>query len=158
MPHIHYAMDKTVEVFVVHKQKVLLRKHDKYGIWLSVGGHIELSEDPNEAALREVREEVGLDVDLVPTSYVLETDKEKYKHLVVPAFMNRHNINSTHEHVTLVYFAKSDSDLIEEGESEKSKGCKWFDLSDLENLKEGITDTVKSYAKSAIKQVSSLNG
>ena len=59
MAHIHEKIYFTVEVFVVYGNKVLLRKHDKYGIWLSVGGHIELDEDPNQAALREVREEVG---------------------------------------------------------------------------------------------------
>ncbi len=35
--------------------KVQLRKHDKYNIWLSVGGHIEPDEDPNQAAIREVK-------------------------------------------------------------------------------------------------------
>lgn len=54
MAHIHEKIDFTVEVFVVFQNKVLLRKHDKYKIWLSVGGHIELDEDPNQAALREV--------------------------------------------------------------------------------------------------------
>ena len=56
MAHIHEKIDFTVEVFVVYQDKVLLRKHDKYGMWLSVGGHIELDEDPNETALREVKE------------------------------------------------------------------------------------------------------
>ena len=45
MPHIHDKIDFTVEVFVVYKNKVLLRKHDKYKLWLSVGGHIELEDD-----------------------------------------------------------------------------------------------------------------
>ena len=64
MPHIHEKMDFTVETFIVHKNKVLLRKHDKLKIWMSVGGHVELDEDPVEAALREVKEEVGLDITL----------------------------------------------------------------------------------------------
>ena len=59
MPHIHKLIDFTVEVFIVHKHKVLLRRHDKYKKWLSIGGHIELHEDPVEAAIREVKEEVG---------------------------------------------------------------------------------------------------
>lgn len=52
MPHIHEKIDFTAEVFVVYKNKVLLRLHDKYKIWLSVGGHIELHEEPNQAAVR----------------------------------------------------------------------------------------------------------
>ena len=62
MPHIHEKIDFTVEVFIVHKDKVLLRMHDKYHLWLSVGGHIELDEDPVQGIIREVKEEVGLDI------------------------------------------------------------------------------------------------
>jgi len=62
MPHIHDKIDFTVEVFIVHKNKVLLRMHDKFHIWCSIGGHIELDEDPIEAAYRKVKEGVGPDV------------------------------------------------------------------------------------------------
>ena len=65
MAHIHEKIDFTADVFVVHKDKVLIRTHDKYDLWLAVGGHIELDEDPNQSAIREVKEEVGLDVELV---------------------------------------------------------------------------------------------
>jgi ADP-ribose pyrophosphatase YjhB (NUDIX family) len=65
MPHLHEKLDFVSDVFIVHENKVLLRKHDKYKIWLSVGGHIEAGEDPTEAAIREVKEEVGLDIKLV---------------------------------------------------------------------------------------------
>ncbi len=64
MAHINYKVDLCSEVFIVYNQKVLLRKHDKLGVWLSVGGHVEINEDPTEAAVREVKEEVGLDVEL----------------------------------------------------------------------------------------------
>ncbi|MDP2642022.1 MAG: NUDIX domain-containing protein, partial [bacterium] len=64
MPHIHEKIDFTVEVFIVYKDKVLIRKHDKYDKWLAVGGHIELEEDPNQAAVSEEKEEVGLDIKL----------------------------------------------------------------------------------------------
>jgi 8-oxo-dGTP pyrophosphatase MutT (NUDIX family) len=59
MAHIHEKIDFTVDVFVVYRNKVLLRMHEKYHQWLAVGGHVELDEDPNQAALREVLEELG---------------------------------------------------------------------------------------------------
>jgi len=65
MPHIHEKIDFVADVFVVYKDRVLIRKHDKYDKWLAVGGHIELDENPNQAAVREVKEEVGLDVELI---------------------------------------------------------------------------------------------
>lgn len=64
MVHLNYYIDNTVEVLIFYEDKVLLRFHDKYEIWLSVGGHIEVDEDINQAALREVLEEVGLEVEL----------------------------------------------------------------------------------------------
>ncbi len=78
MPHIHDTIDFTVEAFVVHNDKVLLRKHDKYKIWLSVGGHIELDEDPNQAAFREVKEEVGLDIELIGTAEDFNNESKGY--------------------------------------------------------------------------------
>lgn len=89
MPHIHEKVDFTSEVFVVFNSKVLLRKHDKYKIWLSVGGHIEPEDDPNQAAVREVKEEVGLDVELYDNRK-FKYDTDGYKELIPPQFMNRH--------------------------------------------------------------------
>jgi 8-oxo-dGTP pyrophosphatase MutT (NUDIX family) len=156
MAHIHELIDLTVEVFVVNKGRVLLRKHDKYGIWLSVGGHVELNEDPNEAAIREVKEEVGLDIKLVPTYKILNSDIDTYRHLLIPAFMNRHKINENHEHITMVYFAKSNTNIIQQGNNEISKECKWFSIEELDTLKENISETVKSYARTAITTIGSI--
>ena len=113
MPHIHEKIDFTVEVFVVYRNKVLLRMHDKYKIWLSVGGHIELDEDPNEAALREVKEEVGLDVTLASDLKTSETITEGYKELIPPKFLNIHAINTSHRHISLVYFARAETDRVQ---------------------------------------------
>src|SRR5258708_3752310 len=104
MPHIHDKIDFTVEVFIVFKEKVLLLKHDKYKKWLSVGGHIELDEDPNEAAIREVKEEVGLDIAL-DDSLLAFRQADGTKELIPPYFLNRNRTSDDHEHVTLVYFA-----------------------------------------------------
>ena len=60
MAHIHELIDFTVAIFVVHEHKVLIIHHRKLDRWLPLGGHIELDEDPEQAALREAREESGL--------------------------------------------------------------------------------------------------
>lgn len=58
---IHY----TATVFVVHENKLLLLKQDRSPFWLLPGGHIEDNELPYEAAVREVFEETGLNVELL---------------------------------------------------------------------------------------------
>ena len=105
MPHIHEKIDFTVEVLIVFNKRVLLRKHDKYKKWLGVGGHIELNEDPVQAAIREAKEEVGLDVEIIGNAK--EFNIPDYQELIPPKFLNRHKINETHEHVSLIYLATS---------------------------------------------------
>ncbi len=150
MPHIHEKIDFTVEVFIVHRDKVLLRKHDKYGIWLSIGGHIELDEDPNQAALREVKEEVGLDIELYDTRGFTHEEND-FKELVAPIAQNRHRISPTHEHVSSVYFGRATSDVvIPEKETDE---WKWYTVENLDTL-DGIRPDVAYYAKRAIKELS----
>ncbi|MCL5114072.1 MAG: NUDIX domain-containing protein [Patescibacteria group bacterium] len=156
MPHIHDKIDFTVEVFVVFRNKVLLRKHDKYKKWLGVGGHIELDEDPNEAAIREVKEEVGLDVKLDDS--LVETKQEnETRELIPPYFLNRHKISGSHEHNALVYFATSNADKISEAiEEEKSEECKWFTKEEIIANKE-LASNIRFYALKALGKLSSLN-
>ena len=159
MPHIHEKIDFTAEVFIVYKNRVLLRKHDKYKIWLSVGGHIELNEDPNEAAIREVKEEVGLDIELYQnnSSYKVFKKRDNYKELIPPQFMNRHNITNTHEHITLTFFARCNTDQISLCENEKSDGYRWFTYEELEDPKYAIKEEIKVYAKKALEKLRNLN-
>lgn len=52
----------TGSAIVVGPRGVVLLKHKRLGLWLQPGGHIDPGETPWEAALREAREETGLDV------------------------------------------------------------------------------------------------
>lgn len=52
----------TVTGFVVHEGKTLLLWHPLLKMWVPPGGHVEPDEDPQEAVLREIREETGLEV------------------------------------------------------------------------------------------------
>jgi 8-oxo-dGTP pyrophosphatase MutT (NUDIX family) len=55
-------------VYVVHEGATLLHDHEKLGLWLPPGGHIDRDELPHEAALRETEEETGLEVSLLADS------------------------------------------------------------------------------------------
>jgi 8-oxo-dGTP pyrophosphatase MutT (NUDIX family) len=152
MPHIHGQVDFVADVFIVHNNKVLLRKHDKYKAWLSVGGHIELNEDPNQAAVREVKEEVNLDVTLISSIHEFSRPEEG-KELIPPRFMNRHRINDTHEHVALVYFATTESTDIIQGAREISEEIRWFSKEELSDPAFGISERQQYYARTALEEV-----
>ena len=160
MPHLHDKIDFTVSVFIVFRNKVLLRKHEKYNRWLAVGGHIELDEDPNQAALREVKEEVGLDVVLYDSTYPnannVDADFDSsngYQELIPPVFLNRHKVKPGHEHVDLAYFAQANSDQVVEGVGEKSLGWKWFTAKELVDSKYGVDKNIIFYAQAALEKL-----
>jgi len=153
MAHIHEKIDYVADVFIVYENKVLLRKHDKYKKWLSVGGHIELDENPNQAAVREVKEEVGLEVKLyAPPSYQ-PVDKHGYQELIPSEFMNIHKTSDTHQHISLVYFATSDTDQLVLSETEVSDGCKWFTEEELADPQYGIEQVIQKYARTALQKL-----
>jgi len=55
----------TVSILLITQEqpgKVLLVHHKKHNCWIQQGGHVEKDENPFEAALREGREETGLDL------------------------------------------------------------------------------------------------
>lgn len=157
MPHIHVEsgqIDFVVNVYIVFQNKTLLRMHEKHRRWFSVGGHVELDETPEEAAIREVKEEVGLDVVLwdgnkesVPNDF----SPEAYRELIPPVFMNVHAISDTHRHISLAYFAKADSDTIVEPDThEKSGGCVWLNAKELRSRSD-VDSATKWYALKALE-------
>lgn len=150
MGHIHEKIDFCVEVFIVYKDKVLLKKHKKFkDIWLSVGGHIELHEDPNQAALREVKEEVGLDVRLVGVREQFDGTEGDYTDLVSPVALGKHRVNETHEHVVLVYFATSGSDAVVP--EDEGAQWKWVTKEDLATM--DLRPNVRNYAEAALDRL-----
>jgi len=52
----------TASAVVVGRRGTVLHRHRRLGLWLQPGGHIDPGERPAEAAVRECREETGLEV------------------------------------------------------------------------------------------------
>ena len=87
-----------------------LHEHERLGIHLPPGGHIDRDELPHEAALREVREETGLDADLIAECADVETPNGRP--LPEPAHLMLHDINVHpdgsvgHQHIDHLYYAR----------------------------------------------------
>lgn len=151
MPHIHEKIDYTVEVFIVYKNKLLLRMHDKFKIWLSIGGHIELDENPIQAAIREVKEEVGLDVRIID-SRPLPADEFDYKTIIAPRYLGTHYVNDVHKHTIFVYFAKAKTDKIIDSVSEHERAeTKWVTKEELRKM--DLRPNVLFYATQALEEL-----
>ena len=151
MPHIHEKIDFTVSAYIVFGHKVLIRLHDKYNIWIGVGGHIELDEDANAALLREVKEEVGLNVEFLPPPMWKPTPISVVglRDLIPPNYMNIHQINETHQHHDLIYFVRTPTDkVIPESPADQ---WKWLTKKEVLALDESdISDEVKHYCLEAL--------
>lgn len=152
MAHLHEKIDFTTTVYIVFKNKVLLHKHKKLGIWLPPGGHIELDEDPNEGAMREAKEETGLDVQLVGEAAEYDSVYGA-RDLIPPKFLNRHYFDTsrTHEHVDFAYFARTNTDEVRP--EEEGGEIRWFTKEDIECNDEGIVPDVRSHALAALAEL-----
>jgi 8-oxo-dGTP pyrophosphatase MutT (NUDIX family) len=140
MAHIHEKIDFTVAIFVVHEGKILLIHHRNLDRWLPLGGHIELDEDPEQAALREAREESGLEVELLGERP--PTTSPGTRALIAPRFLDIHRISATHEHIGLIYWAAAEHHDI-----------RWCAPADLDGLQPPMSDAVKWYCRTALTEI-----
>lgn len=150
MPHIHEKIDFTVSLFIVHEQKVLLVHHRGLGKWLPIGGHIELDEDPEQASLREAREESGLEVALLGSRPPVT--EEGTRALIAPRFLDIHRISATHEHVGMIYLARVVSGDLALSEREHH-AIKWCSRAELDELQPPISNAIRWYCERALEEV-----
>jgi 8-oxo-dGTP pyrophosphatase MutT (NUDIX family) len=161
MAHHNYYLDLCVDVCVVYKNTVLLRMHDKYHNWGFPGGHIDQGEDANQAAIREVWEEVGLEVELVGPVDWQKIDTGTNRDLVPPIFVNRHSITSVHDHSAFVFAARAVSNQLAPQSPEdiaKAVECRWVTQTELDHLVATdplMRSEIHRYASTALQLVQS---
>jgi 8-oxo-dGTP pyrophosphatase MutT (NUDIX family) len=104
----------TASGIVVGRRGTVLHRHKRLGIWMQPGGHIDAGERPDEAALREATEELGLAVEHPASGPMLI-------HLDV------HEAAHGHTHLDLRYLllgAESDP-MPPPDESPDARWCSW---------------------------------
>ncbi len=95
----------TVTGFVVHGNRTLLLWHPLLKMWVPPGGHVEPNEDPQEAVLREIREETGLDARPIASDERLGVPYPR--ELAAPVTIlveDSPEPDRPHQHVDLIYF------------------------------------------------------
>lgn len=150
MPHLHPKIDFTVAIFVVQAGRILLIHHRQLDQWLPLGGHIELDEDPETAALREAREESGLEVELLGERP--PTTGPGTRALIAPRFLDIHRINPTHEHIGLIYWARPRAGSLTLARMEHHD-IRWCSATDLDRLEPPMSPAVQWYCRKALEEI-----
>ena len=151
MAHIHELIDLVVNINIVYDNKVLFIHHKKQNRWLTIGGHVELNEDTDEAVFREVKEECGLEIELLNTKPDIISEGTKI--LYTPSFMDIHEVGNNHKHIGLVYFARAKSGEFIHNKDEHNE-IRWFSKEDMNNPEFDISPSIKFYAFEALVAVS----
>lgn len=115
-------------------ERVLLIHHNKIGLWLYPGGHIDPDETPGEAAIRELTEETGIRAAIVgqsnfrhcavarhlPPWAIIEMDVTDSKH-------------GQHRHIDMVYVCEHfGGELLPQ--LEEVGGARWVPVADVASL------------------------
>ena len=120
----------TATGFVVNGDATLLHWHHRVQAWLPPGGHIEPNEDPVQAVLREVKEETGFDVQIIPTQpthQITNLDQVIPPRTILVEDVYDQKVGK-HQHIDLVYFCRLDGNR-----PTAPKGWRWFTANDLAN-------------------------
>jgi 8-oxo-dGTP pyrophosphatase MutT (NUDIX family) len=131
--HRHF----TATAYVLHEQRVLLIYHRKFGKWLPPGGHVDPDETPPEAAVREVLEETGLHVELIPQENIW-IKRWNAETLLRPWMCLLENIPASkkepaHQHMDMIYLARPLKGELSQNPRE-TDGLRWFGWDDLQDL------------------------
>ena len=136
--------DFAATTFVVHEGRTLLLHHRKLGKWLPPGGHIDPHELPDQAALREVREESGLEVELLALGETLG----RIRVLPQPHCILLEDIGPGHQHVDLIYFARVCGGSLAHAERE-ANAARWFTWDELDSPE--IAEDIRELGRRAIE-------
>ena len=146
-------------VYVVHDGATALHPHDRLGLWLPPGGHLDRDELPHEAARREAYEETGLEVDLLAEAG--DVASETVRSLPEPAHLLLEDIDVhtdgrvSHQHVDFVFFGRADARRIDpEGDDEAPPDdWTWFTPDDLAARADELPADVVELGTEAIEAV-----
>ena len=97
----------TATAFVVHDGRTLLHWHQRLQQWMPPGGHLLPDEDPVTGALREVREETGLEVELLPLTPTFAFSRPGQLEAPCTILLEEsEDEGGRHQHVDMIYFCR----------------------------------------------------
>ncbi len=119
----------TTYVRKINEPEYLFIFHRKLGKWLPPGGHVDLNENPQEAAVRECLEETGLTVKLYGNTPNIEGG------MLTPYGLQKNIISENkHEHFDIIYLGypvEQNASLILN--EQETTDLAWFKLNEIDS-------------------------
>jgi len=146
-------------VYVVADGATALHEHDELDMWLPPGGHIDRDELPHEAAVREVREETGLAVDLVAPEGNIES--ETVRSIPQPQQFLLEDINVSdgevgHQHIDFIFYGEVESRAITPADGEQdADDWQWLTPAQLRANSDRLEPDVVELGQRAVEAVAS---
>ncbi len=105
----------TASALIEHQGRFLLLYHQKLGMWLYPGGHIEANEEPQDALIREIEEETELSVSIlscglsggVPLALPMDTVSELETPLTILCERIPEKDGGHHWHIDMIYLCSA---------------------------------------------------
>jgi 8-oxo-dGTP diphosphatase len=126
-------------LIINNKNEVLLQKRtvktrNNAGFWAKPGGAVEFGEKVEDAVKREIKEELGVNIEIIKFLGFTEGTK---------------TMEGGNQHwIALNYLAKIIGGEVKNLEPEKHEEVKWFSLNNLpEKLVKNTTDSIEEYLK-----------
>ncbi|NGX61589.1 MAG: hypothetical protein K940chlam9_01076 [Chlamydiae bacterium] len=128
----------TGTVYIIEEDRTLLLFHKKLQKWLPPGGHLEPNELPFEGALREAKEETGLDVELLRGEQIWISPTPNGRSIPRPFMCLQETIpplgnTPAHEHIDLIFVGRPVGGTLRQND-EESFDLRWFTLETLSQL------------------------
>ncbi len=145
-------------VYVVVDGATALHAHDRLDMWVPPGGHIERDELPHIAARREVREELGLQIDLVAPQGEIETETvssiPRPQHFLLEDIDVHPDGSVSHQHIDFIFYGTADSQDISPAEGEQpAADWEWVTPAALDDRADELPADVVEIGKRAIATV-----
>ncbi len=136
----------TTTAFIFYKNKLLLIFHKKMQKWMHVGGHVENNELFDETLKREIKEEVGLDIDIIdayPQTRFFSNEK-----LAIPFFVQGSQKNNKKQ-ISIDYVCEVKGNSKVTLQKEELENYKWIKESEIDSI--DTFPLLKQLAKEAFR-------